>query len=66
MPSCECCWSEAQQRTYGGGDIHEEYARVQREHEDKRCVCVMITPEGDKARAGKFWDEAQAVDRREA
>lgn len=56
MPNCECCWSEAKRRKRPGESLGEVYNRVYTEHESKLCVCTRHGLNGDKARAGQFWD----------
>lgn len=57
MSSCECCYTEAINRTwFDGSDRLEMYYRVMAEHQQNECVCTQVGTEGDKARAGQFWD----------
>lgn len=57
MPSCDCCWADASWRHWDGSiDINEAYYAAMKDHEARRCVCTQNNPEGEKARAGCFWD----------
>lgn len=57
MPSCECCWQEAARRAFWGRELAADlYYDVMRDHEADKCVCTQKGPDGDRARAGQFWD----------
>lgn len=61
MASCECCWNGASELAmHLGGPVR--YHEVIKEHEDRHCVCTKPGPEGDRARAGQFWDEKRMID----
>ncbi len=60
MSSCECCWSEASQRTFWTGEsVSDVYHVVMKDHEAKNCICTKKTDEGNQARAGQFWKEGK-------
>ncbi len=60
MPSCECCWADAQNRACAyGQSVTDHYNAVMQEHQDRKCACTQKTPEGDKARAGQFWKDGR-------
>lgn len=60
MPSCECCWEAAARRALSAQvDMSEVYAQVLREHEERGCPCTKPGPEGDRLRAGQFWQDGR-------
>lgn len=62
MSSCECCWSAASELAIHLGDsVTEHYRKVLDEHTAKGCVCTADTVEGQRARAGQFWDGERDV-----
>lgn len=58
MASCECCWRH---RDIYTDDPGESYHREMREHEARGCVCTKTGIEGDKARAGDFWQNGHDI-----
>ena len=57
MPCCEKCWSDAFQRSYGGGKSQSEcYGELLVERKNNWC-----TP---KEQAGQYWDEVNKCDSR--
>lgn len=59
MPACEYCWGR---RLFFGDD----YYKAMKDAEERKAPCTQDTPEGAKARAGQFWDEATQRDKRVA
>lgn len=59
MASCECCWSEADRRGFGGIDVPDIYHEVLKEHKENECECTKDTKEGARLRAGQFWQDGK-------
>lgn len=57
MPSCEHCWYEAQRR---GVDYTTQVLSA----EQRRDACTRADEDGERLRAGQFWDEQRRVDTR--
>jgi hypothetical protein len=57
MPSCEYCWNRRWL-------FDDDYYKAMADAEQRKAPCTTATPEGEKARAGQFWDEERQCDTR--